>query len=503
MDSPRTPRTPRRQETLGPTSPIQDWEVERATVLSEYKSSREKAERLEKKLESDRGTYERNTQSLLREVKLKETYMDKKLKDSEEQLMETIVDLQRQLVDERTHRQDEIQTIRNQHESALESEDRKYQRRLTSLQERLNAKDAEYAVLLENNDPEKEEQKVKLIEYLNRELAKEKEENAKLRESNLNLANTENESVSKEFQHLQSFCASIQEKLQESEISLIQSRQQQNELSDELIAAKEQSRQHKRRLAQIVAGHDDNIKQLQEKFSHEAHLNQMTTQAQFQNMQSEHTEMLREIREQHEIEKEVWHIEQQSLIDQIRRDAAFEKEEATRELTREWADKHDDLSASMSKDSMEIQTHWEAKLEEAKEIFELKASRLQGEMEVVKDRLGKEIVRRKQNQQGLTETLHILDGLQSKCETFQKKSIQLNKQQVITDKEFSVLKSQYRTSYRLARDLLSITSHSSNIDSYTNVPDILQTVVHQVSTMRIHADQQDTFDIATIPTYGF
>lgn len=294
---------------------------------------------------------------------------------------------------------------------------------------------------------------------------------------------------------MQSFCASIQQKLQESEIALIQSRQQQTELEVELVVAKEQLHQRQRRLANIFAGHDDNIRQLQEKLSHEAHLNQMTTQAQLQNMQAEHTEMLREIREQHETEKEVWHIEQQSLIDQIRRDANFEKEEATRELTREWADKHDDLSASMSKDSMEIQTHWEAKLEESKEIFDLKASRLQGEMEVIKDRLGKEIIRRKQNQQGLTEALHILDGLQTKCETFQKNSIQLTKQQVITDKELSLLKAQYRTSYRLARDLLSITSHTSNIDSYTNVPDILQTVVHQVSIMRIHADQQVTLTL--------
>lgn len=30
------PKPPKRQETLGPTSPIQDWEVERATVSSYY-----------------------------------------------------------------------------------------------------------------------------------------------------------------------------------------------------------------------------------------------------------------------------------------------------------------------------------------------------------------------------------------------------------------------------------------------------------------------------------
>lgn len=211
-------------------------------------------------------------------------------------------------------------------------------------------------------------------------------------------------------------------------------------METELTTAREQSKQHKKRLAQIIAGHDDNIKQLQEKFSSEAHQNQMTTQAQFQNLQSEHTEVLRELREQHEIEKEVWRIEQQSLIDEIRRDAIFEKEEAIRELTKEWTDKYDDLSASMSKDSTEIQSHWESKLEEAKANFNLKASRLQGEIEVVKDRLGKEIIRRKQNQHGLAEALITLDGLQSKCETYQKKCSDLTKKQLIMDKELNSVK---------------------------------------------------------------
>lgn len=33
MELSTSPRTPKRQETLGPMSPIQDWEVERATVI--------------------------------------------------------------------------------------------------------------------------------------------------------------------------------------------------------------------------------------------------------------------------------------------------------------------------------------------------------------------------------------------------------------------------------------------------------------------------------------
>lgn len=90
------------------------------------------------------------------------------------------MDLQRKLDDEKISRQEEISTIRAQHDAALESEDKKYQRRLTSLQERLNAKDTEYAQLLENENPASSDEKDEMIKSLNLELAKEKEQNAEL-----------------------------------------------------------------------------------------------------------------------------------------------------------------------------------------------------------------------------------------------------------------------------------------------------------------------------------
>lgn len=210
-------------------------------------------------------------------------------------------------------------------------------------------------------------------------------------------------------------------------------------MENDLATAKKLSQQQQKRLNQIVSTHDDNIKQLQEKFSHEAQLSQMTTQAQFQNLQSEHTEIIRETREQHETEKEVWIIEQKSLIDEIRRDAIFEKEEAIRELTREWNDKNEDLSASMSKDAMEIQTHWESKLEEAKSKSALQKTRLLGEIEVIKDRLGREIYRRKQNQAALAEALEKFELLQDKSQIYQKKCADLLKQRTVIENELSVV----------------------------------------------------------------
>jgi hypothetical protein len=92
--------------------------------------------------------------------------------------------MQRKLDDEKLSRQEEIQSIRHQHELVLESEDKKYQRRLTSLQERLK----EYAELFEKEklpemSSDHDQEKDKLIDNLKLELAKQKEANAQLQET--------------------------------------------------------------------------------------------------------------------------------------------------------------------------------------------------------------------------------------------------------------------------------------------------------------------------------
>ncbi|GAN07634.1 hypothetical protein MAM1_0169d07136 [Mucor ambiguus] len=418
------PKPPKRQETLGPTSPIQDWEVERATILADRKESREKAERLEKKLELDRQTYEKNTASLLRENKLKEAFLEKRIKDVQEQLMEELVQVQRTLDEERSSFQEQLRNLKSQHEAAFEAEEKKYQRRLTSLQERLNAKDKEYAEIFEkeqhNTTTESNVEKEKIIESLNIQIAKNQEEMAKLRESNSESENENDDedtprkqatstSPSEEYQQLESLYKSLQEKFETTELALNDCKQENQdylrqigELKTSLSAAQQQ----KKRIDQVVSSQDAHIKELTEKFMSEAQRTEMTNQAQFQNLQSEHTELMRELREQHETEKEVWQIEQTAMIDEIRRELNFEKEEALRELGREWKEKSEDLHASMSKDAMEIQAHWESKLEEAKSGSLLKVSRLQGEIAVVKDRLGREITRRKQNQALLEESLN-------------------------------------------------------------------------------------------------
>lgn len=207
------------------------------------------------------------------------------------------------------------------------------------------------------------------------------------------------------------------------------------ELKSNLSAAQQQTK----RIDQRVSSQDAYIKELNEKFMSEAQRTEMKNQAQLQNLQSEHAELMRELREQHETEKEVWQIQQTALIDEIRREMTFEREEALKELNREWKDKSEDMHASMSKDAMEIQAHWEHKLQEAKSASLLKLSRLQGEMEVVKDRLGHEITRRKQNQSLLSEALDKNKLLEESLKKYQTKCQDLAKQRTLGEKEHQIV----------------------------------------------------------------
>lgn len=109
------------------------------------------------------------------------------------------MELQRRLDEEKISRQQEIQIIRHQHEQALEQEDKKYQRRLMALQERLNAKDTEYAELLKKEKSgtettDNDEEKDKLVESLKLELAKKEksQNNQQQRELNSFATTTEN-----------------------------------------------------------------------------------------------------------------------------------------------------------------------------------------------------------------------------------------------------------------------------------------------------------------------
>ncbi|KAI9494891.1 hypothetical protein BDB00DRAFT_761015 [Zychaea mexicana] len=331
MERPQQQRT----MTLGPSAPIHDWEVEKVTLLNDLEEYRDRAESLERKIQADRATYERNTASLLREVKMKESLLEKRAQDIERQLMGQIQDMQRQNENQRTEHEDEIQELRARHDHALATEQKKHERRLASMQERIE------------NVSEQRGYRDQ-IETLRSELTRERSQRA-------------------------------QDKLE------WQTRQQQ--MASQTASQRDLSEKH-----------NVEMQRMRELFMNECYQQSMQHEARIQNLRSEYEEALREARDQLETEQDVWAIERQAQVDQATRVAQQEKEEAIKKLSEEWRDKMLDVQTSMSKDASAIQQYWQGKLDEAEATKKAEIERLKGEMEVVKHRLGKEIDRRKQMQ---------------------------------------------------------------------------------------------------------
>ncbi|KAI9257910.1 hypothetical protein BY458DRAFT_518484 [Sporodiniella umbellata] len=371
MDLPLSPKSPKRQLTLGPGAPIYDWEVERATLLKHSKESQEKAERLERVREEEQAQFEKNTLSLLREVKLKEAYLEKKLKDVENRLMEQIFGLEQKLEDSQREHVEQIKSLKTAHAQTLTKEEKKYERRLLGLQERLEAKDQdriEQSRTREEKDGQIEALKIKLAE-VGGERA------------------TESQKVAGQAKRIETL--------------------------------EKQVGHYKKRFDQASVGYHAQIQGLTEKLISEAKQSEMVHQARIQNLQAEHHELYRELRESHQTEKEVWSIEKEAAVDQMRHRLTLTMEEAVEKLDKAWKEKYDDLTASMSKDASVIQSRWEKKREESESYYSAKLDRLMGETEVVKDRLGKEIERRKCGERAWAECLEQKATLQTKLDASQ------------------------------------------------------------------------------------
>ncbi|KAI8986967.1 hypothetical protein BDB01DRAFT_588293 [Pilobolus umbonatus] len=236
---------------------------------------------------------------------------------------------------------------------------------------------------------------------------------------------------------------------------------------------------YKRKLGQSLSIRDEQLQEINEKFMLEARRNEMTMQAQLANLNSEHTELLRELKDQHEQDKEMWKIEEKSKLDQLTRDLQYEKDEAIKKLIKEWRDKHEDLSASMSQDALKTQEYWQSKLEKAEEFSSKELTLLRGQIEVVKDRLMKEITRRKEYHSKLLDTL-------KKNEELDTKVTELSKNRSTMDNQLHNLMQQFHSSHRLSLDILAVSSPQTDLQPYykSTVADILYMSLRNLSIMQ-------------------
>ncbi|KAI8150266.1 hypothetical protein BJV82DRAFT_586520 [Fennellomyces sp. T-0311] len=489
-------RTIERSNTLGPMAAIQEWELERAMALSQLQQYRERVHWLETKAEQDKKLYDKHRMSLLREVRLKEMIAEKRVQDIEERYLEQIQDLQIQLDEEKRERQDEVQELRQHYDKMLQSEQTKHERRICGFQQRLSAKETEYARLQKNlrqtqsaptspttpDTPIHSDCDSVATEEDMRDtpLRLMQEKLFKLQASHDKAQIAWEQKWTKQQQAFQEERSSYTARIKDLEDKLLG---QQDPLQLERLQKEYQKgaqRVYEERLRNIeqayaakskltMESYRGDLQQMQDRFMHETREMAMHFEAQRENQASEHKQLLTEIKEHHDNELEVFRIEHQAAIDELETQLEHEKQDALNKCEQEWKDKLSDIEASMSDDARQTQKHWESRVASAAVTRQAEFTRLTGELEVLKDRLGREIERRRDIEMQLAKSTEQLEHSR--------------KAKAIATRECLDLQREQRRAHALATKLASISSEPLSLGDPT-LCELLQRSISQVTRLQ-------------------
>ncbi|KAI7850913.1 hypothetical protein BDC45DRAFT_236379 [Circinella umbellata] len=436
-----------RSNTLDPMATIQEWEVERAMVLSQLQQYRERAQYLEQKTVEDKKMYDQHRLSLLHEIKIKEVLNEKRIQSTEHKYLEYVQSLQIQLDQEKQERENETKEIHKRYDSMIQNEQKKHERRICGFQQRLSAKDDEYAKLQKDNirltqsaptSPCSPDSSVHsdcdsvtstdeihstsstittatttntatpfIINNTPVRLLQEKL--FKLQAHQDELEKRHQSELEKQKQTFDQERAYLQQKVQDLETMLKQQNPQQQACLERLQKEYQKGAQriYQERLANIeqsyaernkqnLSSYRGDLAQMKERFIHETQQLEMHHLAKLSNLVSEHEHSITEIKEQHDNEMEVLRIEHHTALNAMEFHWECVKQDALDACERTWATKLKDTQATMSNDARQVQKYWDTRIAEATTARETELTRHLGELEVVKERLGKEIEKRQE-----------------------------------------------------------------------------------------------------------
>ncbi|CAO3608278.1 unnamed protein product [Cunninghamella blakesleeana] len=420
-----------RQTTFGPSAPIDEWELEKATLLRESKKEKENAERLQKELEEVKHKLERNTSKLLKEAKLKETTWEKHRQETDESWMKQILELQQQIDDDRLNHEEAIKEMKQHMSQVLSTEQEKHDRRVANLHERLALKEKllgkymnsdnqmddhlpspitpstnnnDYTTMDHTENKPSSPSSIQFnnsnnVQLLQRQL-KEEREKYKLLEKKYELLIQTNTSSTSSTTIMNPNTDSLSSPLPSPITSTFSS----SSPTTLTMGDKETLElEYKKKIQSLTENHNEEKKRLQTYFMNENNTLTMHSEAKLHNLQSEYEDMMREMKDQFTSEKEVWRIEQQTKLDELKRKLEDQYNDQQRESDTVWRNKIKDVETSLSQDGLAIQSYWENKINLLTTDHEKELSRLRSELDVVKSRLGKDIDRRHSVEKKLKE----------------------------------------------------------------------------------------------------
>lgn len=361
------------------------------------------------------------------------------------------------LEQEKKEHEDQVKDLRDHYEALLQTEQKKHERRISGFQQRLNAKSCEYAQLVENNmrfqacSPPPPPPLLSHHAYplsptsldsaSSSQSDSEEESTIRLLQERLISLQSVHEQEKREWQaQLDAQQCEMQQLRDQLEQQKDTNKQSQlsspppspneyylkgaQQVYEEKLRSMEQK--YEQKTSQIKETYRGDLAAMKDRFLQESQQVAMQHEARVQNLVSEHQHMIQEMKDEHENQVEVLKIEYQAALAEREREYEDDLKCAIASCEQQWQCKVNDLEASMSKDQLAIRKHWEARVEKAASARQDEYVRLQGELQVVKDRLGREIERRHDVQaalnQAIEENKHIRKRVGITTEAYRKVS---------------------------------------------------------------------------------
>ncbi|GAN04225.1 conserved hypothetical protein [Mucor ambiguus] len=330
-----------------------DWELEKASILRQAQEYKNYIEDIHTKHENDRAKFEKDKQSLLRELYSK----DKKMAEIKASFELKMEDMEKRIQEAETSHQSELQQLRNQHDHALETEQTTYKRRLSNFYQRINDKD-------------------QAITQLEQSLRETKSAPTSPTITSFRLTVSQ-EQYDKDMARMQDIIDQLKKQPSVDLKSQVAARDQEIEGYKSTIATLEANlKESNAKVAQMTES-ETRMKQLA--VAENAQM-MMHAEARVENMTAEHKQSMAELEEEYENEKRVIQIKHQTELDQIKRDMT-EKQQTLQEKEKAKIDQ--EKEAYLEK-LAKLESGWQDKYLSAQQQHELQLTRLVNEFKMFK-----------------------------------------------------------------------------------------------------------------------
>lgn len=330
-----------------------DWELEKASILRQAQEYKNYIEDIHTKHENDRAKFEKDKQSLLRELYSK----DKKIAEIKAALGLKMEEMENKFQEAETSHQSELQQLRSQHDHALETEQTTYKRRLSNFYQRISDKD-------------------QAITQLEQSIRETKSAPTSPTITSFRLTVSQ-EQYDKDMARMQGIIDQLK-------------KQPSVDLKSQLIARDQEIERYKSTIAALEANLKESNAKVAQMTESETRMKQlavaenaqmmMHAEARVENLAAEHKQSMTELEEEHENEKRVLQIKHQTELDQIKQDMT-EKQQTLQEEVEARIDQEKEACIVKLAD---LESHWQEELSSSQQLHEQQQRQLANEFKKFK-----------------------------------------------------------------------------------------------------------------------